>query len=107
MKTLDILRGVEALIHTVSNLEEKFHQSFYYYLLPNNENLISIGEYYIPLVLIVLPCATMMLQLLIRTGGLQASLAMVFTFLSILSSSTILLLAIRTITAARRRWDRR
>jgi len=45
---------VEHVLRSLNNLEERFHQSFFFYLLPGLQRYISIGLYMPPLGLIVL-----------------------------------------------------
>ncbi|XP_053596120.1 glycosylphosphatidylinositol anchor attachment 1 protein [Microplitis demolitor] len=44
---------VESIIRSLNNLLERFHQSFFFYLLPSTDRYISIGLYMPSLVLIV------------------------------------------------------
>ncbi|KAK0161101.1 hypothetical protein PV327_009614 [Microctonus hyperodae] len=44
---------VESIIRSVNNLLERFHQSFFFYLLPSTDRYISIGLYMPALVLII------------------------------------------------------
>ncbi|KAG5450230.1 Glycosylphosphatidylinositol anchor attachment 1 protein [Clonorchis sinensis] len=53
---------VEGILRSLNNLQERLHQSFWYYLLPNPMRYISIGVY-IPPVLILIG------SLLIKTVG--------------------------------------
>ncbi|CAD6209732.1 GSCOCG00010820001-RA-CDS [Cotesia congregata] len=46
-------RVVESIIRSLNNLLERFHQSFFFYLLPSTDRYISIGLYMPSLVLIV------------------------------------------------------
>jgi hypothetical protein len=41
-------RVVESTFRSLSNLNERLHQSFYYYLLSNTFRYVSIGQYLIP-----------------------------------------------------------
>jgi len=36
---------VEGITRSLNNLLERFHQSFFFYLLPSTDNYISIGMY--------------------------------------------------------------
>jgi glycosylphosphatidylinositol transamidase len=49
-----LARVIEGTVRSVNNLIERFHQSFYYYLLINPYQFISIGNYMISLGLIIL-----------------------------------------------------
>lgn len=46
-------RILEGTVRTLNNLLEKLHQSFYYYLLPSSSRYLAIGDYMIPLGLIL------------------------------------------------------
>lgn len=48
-------RVIEGMIRSLNNLLEKFHQSFFFYLLPSTRSYISIGLYMPPFALIALP----------------------------------------------------
>lgn len=46
-------RIIESIVRSLNNLLERFHQSFFFYLLASTERYISIGVYMRPLVLII------------------------------------------------------
>lgn len=46
-------RVVESIIRSLNNLLERFHQSYFFYLLPSTDRYVSIGIYTLPLVLII------------------------------------------------------
>lgn len=48
-------RVLEGTVRSLNNLLEKFHQSFFFYLLPSTRSYISIGLYMPPFSLIALP----------------------------------------------------
>ncbi|KAF3789167.1 Glycosylphosphatidylinositol anchor attachment 1 protein, partial [Nymphaea thermarum] len=48
-------RLVEGTIRSVNNLLEKFHQSFFLYLLTAPNRFVSVGIYMIPFMLLILP----------------------------------------------------
>ncbi|CAJ1946665.1 unnamed protein product [Sphenostylis stenocarpa] len=53
-----ILRGgrlIEGVIRSINNLLEKFHQSFFLYLLTSPSKFVSVGVYMIPFALLVAP----------------------------------------------------
>ncbi|XP_055946175.1 glycosylphosphatidylinositol anchor attachment 1 protein-like [Argiope bruennichi] len=52
---IQIGRVLEGTIRSLNNLLEKFHQSFFFYLLPSTRSYISIGLYMPPFALIALP----------------------------------------------------
>ncbi|OQS01627.1 transmembrane protein [Achlya hypogyna] len=70
-----LLRAIETSVRAVSSLEEKLHQSFFFYLLVGPRDFVSIGEYYYPLVLAMLPLFAQSLFLATNTAGLRAALA--------------------------------
>lgn len=47
--TLSVLKSLEGISRSLNNLLEKFHQSFFFYILIHNDRFISIGDY--------MPCA--------------------------------------------------
>lgn len=49
-----LARVIEGTVRSVNNLVERFHQSFYYYLLISPHQFISIGNYMLSLGLIIL-----------------------------------------------------
>ncbi len=49
-------RIVEGTMRSINNLLERFHQSFFFYLLPSSNLYISIGMYMPSIGLICLPC---------------------------------------------------
>ncbi|XP_054724344.1 glycosylphosphatidylinositol anchor attachment 1 protein-like [Uloborus diversus] len=63
-------RVLEGIIRSLNNLLEKFHQSFFFYLLPSTRNYISIGVYMPPFALIAIPVLIKALYLYI---SLQSS----------------------------------
>lgn len=46
---LAVLKSIEGISRSLNNLLEKFHQSFFFYILVHNDRFISIGDY--------MPCA--------------------------------------------------
>ncbi|GFX84619.1 glycosylphosphatidylinositol anchor attachment 1 protein [Trichonephila clavipes] len=48
-------RVLEGTVRSLNNLLEKFHQSFFFYLLPSARSYVSIGLYIPPFALIALP----------------------------------------------------
>ncbi|KAE9602392.1 hypothetical protein Lal_00049561 [Lupinus albus] len=53
-----ILRGgrlIEGVVRSINNLLEKFHQSFFLYLLTSPSKFVSVGVYMIPFALLVAP----------------------------------------------------
>ena len=51
---VDIGRVMEGIIRSINNLLERFHQSFFFYVLPGCERYVSIGLYMIPFGLLLL-----------------------------------------------------
>jgi glycosylphosphatidylinositol transamidase len=48
-------RIIESTLRSINNLLERFHQSFFFYLLPSSNYYISIGMYMPAFGLVVLP----------------------------------------------------
>ncbi|XP_051172002.1 glycosylphosphatidylinositol anchor attachment 1 protein [Leptopilina boulardi] len=46
-------RVVESIVRSLNNLLERFHQSYFFYLLPSTDRYVSIGIYTLPLVLML------------------------------------------------------
>lgn len=59
-------RIVEGTVRSISNLMEHFHQSFYFYVLPNTYQYVSIGNYMIPFALMLIPIALEVLKALLN-----------------------------------------
>lgn len=54
-----LFRALEGMFRSLNNLLERFHQSFFFYLLPSTHRYVSIGLYMPPLgCLIVGPLCT-------------------------------------------------
>ncbi|CAH8541351.1 unnamed protein product [Schistosoma turkestanicum] len=51
---LSVTRLLEGILRSINNLQERFHQSFWYYLLPNPYRYISIGVYMPPVLIMIL-----------------------------------------------------
>ncbi|XP_060564465.1 glycosylphosphatidylinositol anchor attachment 1 protein-like [Ruditapes philippinarum] len=49
-------RVVEGIFRSLNNLLERFHQSFFFYILPGTERYVSIGLYMIPFGIICASC---------------------------------------------------
>jgi glycosylphosphatidylinositol transamidase len=58
MRYFNIARAIEGTTRSLNNLLERFHQSFYYYIMPNTYNYISIGLYIPALVICLASTAT-------------------------------------------------
>ncbi|KAH8416600.1 hypothetical protein KR222_010613 [Zaprionus bogoriensis] len=48
-----LLKALEGIARSLNNLLERFHQSFFFYVIVHNDRYISIGDYMPPLVLLV------------------------------------------------------
>ncbi|XP_064599152.1 glycosylphosphatidylinositol anchor attachment 1 protein-like [Liolophura sinensis] len=59
---------VEGTFRSLNNLLERFHQSFFFYILPSTNRYVSIGLYMPPLALMVLPCLIKAVALWILVG---------------------------------------
>ncbi|CAI2732449.1 unnamed protein product [Schistosoma spindalis] len=51
---LSVTRLLEGILRSINNLQERFHQSFWYYFLPNPYRYISIGVYMPPVLIMIL-----------------------------------------------------
>ncbi|TYZ68814.1 hypothetical protein PybrP1_011661 [[Pythium] brassicae (nom. inval.)] len=71
------LRAVEKLVRALSNLEEKLHQSFFLYVLPNTRHFVSVGEYYYVVALAVSPALAHLAVLASRTVGMRLAFSVV------------------------------
>lgn len=70
------LRALEKLVRALSNLEEKLHQSFFLYVLPNTQHFVSVGEYYYVVALAVSPAIAQMAALASRTVGMRLAFSL-------------------------------
>lgn len=66
-----LLRSLELLVRSMSNLEEKLHQSFFLYVLPNINTFVSVGEYYYVVALAMAPAMAQLVYLASRTMGMR------------------------------------
>lgn len=64
-------RVVEGVFRSLNNLLERFHQSFFFYLLPSTDRYVSIGLYMPPFGLLVLPVAIKAIALWLSAGVLS------------------------------------
>nr|CCA14462.1 transmembrane protein putative [Albugo laibachii Nc14] len=71
------LQGLELMIRSLSNLEEKLHQSFYLYLLPTAQTFVSVGEYIYPLLMLCAPLVLELARISIGTSGLRMAYAFI------------------------------
>ncbi|KAH9581465.1 Glycosylphosphatidylinositol anchor attachment 1 protein, variant 2 [Schistosoma haematobium] len=53
-EVLSVTRLLEGILRSINNLQERFHQSFWYYFLPNPYRYISIGVYMPPVLIMIL-----------------------------------------------------
>lgn len=70
---------VEGVIRSVNNLLEKFHQSFFLYLLTSPNKFVSVGVYMIPFALLVAPlpmvAASLFTDSTRRISGMETKVA--------------------------------
>ncbi|XP_014672726.1 PREDICTED: glycosylphosphatidylinositol anchor attachment 1 protein-like [Priapulus caudatus] len=66
-------RVVEGIVRSLNNLLERFHQSFFFYLLPSTDRYVSIGMYMPPFGLIVIPAVIKALALWIQMSTEQTA----------------------------------
>lgn len=72
-----VLRSVEKIVRAMSNLEEKLHQSFFLYVLPNTKDFVSVGEYYYVVALAVSPAIAHLARLASKTVGMRLASSLV------------------------------
>lgn len=72
-----LLRSLELLVRSMSNLEEKLHQSFFLYVLPNIDTFVSVGEYYYVVALAMTPAMAQLVYLASRTIGMRLAFGLV------------------------------
>lgn len=70
------LRAIEKVVRALSNLEEKLHQSFFLYVLPNTQHFVSVGEYYYVVALAVSPAIAQMAALASKTVGMRLAFSL-------------------------------
>nr|CAB3250415.1 glycosylphosphatidylinositol anchor attachment 1 protein [Phallusia mammillata] len=61
-------RVIEGISRSLNNLLERFHQSFFFYILPSTDNYISIGMYMPPLGLMLAAAAIKALSLILEAN---------------------------------------
>ncbi|XP_052231014.1 glycosylphosphatidylinositol anchor attachment 1 protein-like [Dreissena polymorpha] len=62
-------RVVEGIFRSLNNLLERFHQSFFFYLLPGTERYVSIGLYMIPFAIICCSCLIKAIALWVKLSA--------------------------------------
>jgi GPI-anchor transamidase subunit GAA1 len=70
--TLKSIRIIEGTLRSINNLLERFHQSFFFYFLANENSYISIGNYMPPLGLLLAPLVIQILCLWIEIHKKQS-----------------------------------
>jgi len=68
---LEMGRILEAIFRSLNNLLERFHQSFFFYVLPATDRYISISFYMRPLGMIVLPLIIQALSAWVSAGMMK------------------------------------
>lgn len=69
-------RVVEGIFRSLNNLLERFHQSFFFYILPGTERYISIGLYMIPF---AITCSSCLVKVSFSTKYIFKTLSYLFT----------------------------
>ncbi|KAG1685026.1 hypothetical protein DVH05_009767 [Phytophthora capsici] len=87
----DVLRSIEMVVRALSNLEEKLHQSFFLYVLPNTSTFVSVGEYVYAVLLAISPAIAHLLYLANQTTGMRVAFAL--TVFLVVETLCVLLLA--------------
>lgn len=88
-------RAIEGIVRCVNNMLERFHRSYYFYLLTSTRRYISIGFYMIAFALLALPLPLAALSLYLDACGAQGHprnlwLALQPAFLAHLSGMSLL-----------------
>lgn len=68
---LFVFSALEGVTRSLNNLLERFHQSFFFYIMTSTNHFVSIGLYMMPYGLIVLPIALTTLTLWIHSCGIS------------------------------------
>ncbi|KAK1942851.1 Glycosylphosphatidylinositol anchor attachment 1 protein [Phytophthora citrophthora] len=89
----DVLRSIEMVVRALSNLEEKLHQSFFLYVLPNTSTFVSVGEYVYAVLLAISPAIAHLLYLANQTSGMRVAFALT-VFLVVETLCVLLLLGV-------------
>ncbi|KAJ0391097.1 hypothetical protein ATCC90586_010703 [Pythium insidiosum] len=100
LATEDVLRSLELLLRSLSNIEEKLHQSFFLYVLPNADTFVSVGEYYYTVALAVSPAIVQLLVLLAsrEASGLRVAMALVVVVLVAAVGGALAVVSLRVIS---------
>ena len=61
--TIILYRVIESTLRSINNLLERFHQSFFFYLMPSSNHYVSIGNYMPAFGLICLPLLIQMIKI--------------------------------------------
>jgi len=72
--------AVELIVRSISNLSERFHQSYFLYLLPNLRKFVSIGEFFGPLLMVLSPSAICLI-LILHTASQESISGLLVAFL--------------------------
>lgn len=66
---LPLLKTIEGISRSLNNLLERFHQSYFFYILAQNDRFVSIGDYMPCLVLLVVPLFIKSFLMWLIAGG--------------------------------------
>ncbi|KAM7348018.1 glycosylphosphatidylinositol anchor attachment 1 [Cochliomyia hominivorax] len=66
---LPLLKTIEGISRSLNNLLERFHQSYFFYILAQNDRFVSIGDYMPCLVLLVVPLFIKSFLIWLIAGG--------------------------------------
>ncbi|DBA00424.1 TPA: hypothetical protein N0F65_012955 [Lagenidium giganteum] len=97
-------RVIELVTRAMSNLEEKLHQSFFFYVLPTTRTFVSVGEYYYTVVLAISPAIAHLLYLGSRTIGMNLAFGMSLAIVAEVVGALQLVLISRMISSTTAHW---
>lgn len=66
---LPLLKTIEGISRSLNNLLERFHQSYFFYILAQNDRFVSIGDYMPCLALLVIPLFIKSFLMWLIAGG--------------------------------------
>jgi hypothetical protein len=90
-----LMHCLEDAVHALSNLEERLHQSFYFYFLANEKMFVSIDEYIFSLGVILSPAMVLALRAFAQ-HSVEVWLGAAFLVTSMLAGAIPVLLMQRT-----------
>lgn len=92
-------RVVEAIFRSVNNLLEKFHQSYFFYLLLGPQSFVSIGTYLPCVALVAAAFVVAAVSVLLNNANINNSGLQLSTFMVAPSSSKVLIVSMLSFLA--------